>query len=147
MPTWLGYGNDSYGSSPYGSVWPSAYITKTEDYELLYGYEIKWEQPSRSDRFPLNYEVIVSTETDNEARLLGSSSTVYKFTTRGLVKSNLGATIQSTPGVQISDLGASLGVISPHYEWGKQITLVLEVSDYAGNKLGPVTIIYTLESN
>lgn len=146
MPTWYGYGLDAYGLSPYGSVWQRTYVRDTADYELLYGYEVKWEPTDRTGWFPLNTDVVVISSAANEARKRNTATAYYKFKVRGLVQCNLPVFITGVPGTPTANLGASLSVNSPHYEWGKTMTLVFEAADHAGNKLGPVTISYVLEN-
>lgn len=119
---------------------PGAYpVIKEQNFVLRPGYEVFW--PNKTDSavggaevvFPNITNISVLTEATNYAKRFAEGSAFFRFLTDNLSKKDLGATIISN--IEVADLSASLNVLNTFFEYGKTITLEVEVADLVGNQL------------
>lgn len=141
-PVWKGYGLDPYGTSAYGAPTDVLPVVKRGVFGIISGYKLKW-QNDRSQPFGLGERVYVYSSAENKAFKAGECTTGYYFTIKNLKIADLGAFVDTKRIVD--DLGASVNVLSPAFEYGKELTLVLNASDYAGNKMEPFVFTFVVE--
>lgn len=79
-------------------------------------------------------EISVISQAYDRGYKSAVGTSAYNFTTKSMPKKDLSASIV---GIDVSslDFNANYDSINPFYEYGKEMNLVLEISDYAGNKL------------
>ena len=125
-------------------------VIKEETFTLRPGYEVFWpnknpaEAPPAEQVFPYLSNIFVNTEVKNFATNFNIGSDFFRFRVEEQAKKDLGASIESN--IKVADLSAYLNVLSPYFEYGKTMTLELEVKDLVGNQLS-FTHIFTIEDS
>lgn len=123
-------------------------VIREQEFILRPGYDVFWpnktEQPEGGPetKFPYITNIPVLTEIKNFAKRYGQTTEFYRFLTEDMTKANLGAYIESN--IKTADLEAVMDTSNPYYEYGKTITVEIEVSDLEGNQLH-FTHTYTIE--
>lgn len=133
------------------NLFPGPYpVVKEETYTLRPGYDVNWYNKTPDavggpeTTFPYITNIQVLTEVKNYANRYGQGSEFFRFLTEEQAKANLGAYLESN--IKTADLSAVLVSLNPYFEYGKTITLDLEVTDLEGNQL-QFTHTFTIESD
>ena len=141
-PVWNGFGLDPYGTSAYGSPTNILPVVKRGVFGIISGYKLKW-QNDRSQPFELGERVYVYSSAENKAYKKSECTTGYYFTIKNLKIADLGAFVDTKR--EKDDLPAFVNVLSPAFEYGKTLTVVLNAADYAGNQMEPFVFTFTVE--
>jgi hypothetical protein len=141
-PVWLGYGLDRYGLSAYGSPTVVLPVVKRDYFTLLSGYHVK-HQNDRKSPYEFGDKLYVYSSTENKAYKANKCTVGYPIHIESLKIADLTASIDTKRLTE--DLTASIFVLSPAFEYGKTLTLVLNASDYAGNALPEFILVFTIE--
>jgi hypothetical protein len=128
---------------------PGAYpVIKEQTFILRPGYDVFWPNknntPAGGPEILLPYitNIPVLVDVKNFANVFNEETAFYRFLTDNLSHKDLGATLVSN--IKIADLPASLNVLNTFFEYGKTITLEVEVADLVGNQLS-FTHTFTIE--
>lgn len=126
-------------------------VIREEHYVLRPGYKVDWPNrnldsalPGPETEFPFITNIQVLTEAKNFAKSFNTGAEFYRFLTKNLSRKDLGASIESN--VKVADLSAFLNVKNPFFEYGKTMTLEVEVSDLEGN-IFSFTHVFTIEED
>ncbi len=115
--------------------------TKEEDYYLLYGYNVKFDE--LIDWGPKK-EVVITADAKNLAfcpNIVGEAS---YFETADLRSYDLGASIQAVESV---DLNATVYPQNTFFFYGRIYTVKISgVKDFAGNEMQPFSFDFTIEN-
>lgn len=125
-------------------------VIKESQFTLRPGYDVFWPNKAVTSgggpetKFPFITNVQVLTEVTNFAKTFNTGSQFFRFLTDNLSTANLGASIEAN--IQTADLPAALNILNPFFEYGKTMTLEVEVADLEGNQLF-FTHDFTIEDN
>lgn len=124
-------------------------VIREQDFLLRPGYDVLWPNKDPSgvsiaeQVFPYLTNIFVNTEVKNFAKNFNTGSAFLRFFTEEQAKKDLGATIESN--IKVANLPAALTALNPYFEYGKTMTLEVEVSDLEGNTLSFVHT-FTIEN-
>ena len=131
------------------NLFPGPYpVIQEQTFLLRAGYDVHWPNKSPAPaggpetKFPYVTNIQVLTEAKNFAQNFGTGSAFYRFLTENLSHVDLGASLESN--IKVADLSAALASLNPYFEYGKTMTLDLEVEDLEGNQLR-FTHTFTIE--
>ncbi len=114
-----------------------------EDYYLTFGYRIDFENTDHKYiDFGHQKQVVVRTLVENLASCPKESGEAYWFETRSLPYNDLRCYIK---GSYIDGLPAKIYPQSTTYFYGQVCRVVVNARDFAGNKMEPFILVYTIE--
>ena len=140
---WEGYGLDPYGSSAYGAPTDVSPVIVRKAFTVLTGYEIK-HYVDRGNPYKFNDIMEVYVYAANQEMQASDCFLSYKFKIEPIRKADLVALVTSTR--QRNDLTAGINVLTPAFEYGKNITIEIEAKDFAGNLLPPFVFSFKIEN-
>lgn len=123
-------------------------VIKEADYLLRSGYDVHWYNKSADGSaiaeqvFPYLTNVYVNLEAKNFAINFNEATEFFRFLVEEQAKADLGAFIEAN--IKTADLSAEINALNPYFEYGKTMTLELEVADLEGNQLRFVHV-FTIE--
>ena len=141
-PVWRGYGLDRYGVSAYGSPTEVLPVVKRDYFALLSGYNVK-HQNDRKKPYEFGDKLYVYSSAENKAYKANKCTVGYPINIENLKIADLTASIDTKRVT--NDLTASVVSITPAFEYGKTLTLMLNASDFAGNVMPEFTITFTIQ--
>jgi hypothetical protein len=106
-------------------------VYKDFNSKLLWGYEL---HQIGEDKFDYYKEIVTLVQLTDFANYNTISSFASKFMTRPMAQVGLVGAINALPLIYSEILGQTISH-NPFHEYGKTMSLRLEASDYAGNKL------------
>jgi hypothetical protein len=115
--------------------------TKEEDYYLLYGYNVKFNElidwgPKR--------EVVTTVDAKNLAFCPNTKTDAFYFETADLHSYDLGASIQAIESV---DLNATIYPQNTFFFYERTYTIKISgIQDFAGNKMSDFNFSFTIEN-
>jgi len=115
--------------------------TEEEEYHLLYGYNVKFDQIVD---WGYNSTVVTTIEAENLAYCPNTEGEAFYFETADLHSTDLGASIV---GLKSVDLGATIYPQSKFFFYGRTYTITISgVKDYHGNKMSEFSFNFTIEN-
>jgi len=114
---------------------------KEEDYYLLYGYNVKFNElidwgPKR--------EVVIWAQVKNEAFCPNVETDAFYFETADLHSYDLGATIKAVESV---DLNATIYPQNTFFFYGRSYTVIIYgIKDFYGNEMSDFNFSFTIEN-
>jgi len=126
---------------------PGTYpVIKEQTFVLHPGYKVNWYNRNFGNyevTFPFLSNIQVLTDVDNFAQQAAEASLFTRWIIKDQPKADLPAMIVSN--ITTADLLAVVGSDNPFFEYGKTITLEIDVADLAGNQLTFVRV-FTIQS-
>ena len=115
--------------------------TAEEEYHLLYGYNVKFDQIVD---WGYNSTVVTTIEAKNLAYCPNTEGEAFYFETADLHSTDLGASIV---GLKSVDLGAAIYPQSKFFFYGRTYTITISgVKDYHGNEMTEFSFDFTIEN-
>lgn len=115
--------------------------TEEEEYHLLYGYNVKFDQIVD---WGYNSTVVTTIEAKNLVYCPNAEGEAFYFETADLHSTDLGANIV---GLESVDLGATIYPQSKFFFYGRTYTMTISgVKDYHGNEMSEFNFSFTIEN-
>lgn len=122
-----------------------------EDFYVTFGYIVEYtnthSSPSSID-YGFGNKVAVRVTVEDFASCESLSSSAWEFESRGMYNRDLTASIVGRLyGLDHSNMSSEIYPQSTAYFYGKEIRIILNAADYAGNPMEPLVLSYRIEDN
>jgi len=120
------------------------------DYYLTFGYLVEYfNHPGLNTNidYGFNNKVVVRVTAEDYASCPQLSSLAWDFESKELYNNDLSASINGRfHAYDYEELNASISPISTAYFYGKEISVVVNAKDFAGNQMEPLVLVYRIEN-
>lgn len=124
-------------------------IFREEDFYVTFGYIVEYNNNqgfSEAIDYGFDNKVAVRITVEDYANCPTLSSVAWEFESKSKFNSDIGASINGRLyGLDNIDMSASIFPLSTAYFYGKEVRVLLNAKDFAGNQMDPLILIYKIE--
>lgn len=125
-------------------------ITIRDDFYVTFGYVVEYNNNkgfTEAIDYGFDNRVAVRISIEDYSSCPTQSTVAWEFDSKGMFNNDIGASINGRLyGLEQSNMPASIYPLSTAYFYGKEVRVVLNAKDFAGNDMEPLVLTYKIEN-